>query len=281
MADLKDVRQQAAKFYEKALTTHEPRCCDAMPANAFALAAGYTQADLGDTPNDAAANSFGCGNPLAFAEVMAGQTVVDLGSGAGLDLLIAARAVGSAGRVIGVDISEIMLTRARENVARAGLDNVELRHGVIEQLPIEDATADWVISNCVINLSPDKAAVFAEIHRVLKPGGRMLVSDIVADGLPGWFRDDPNLRAACLSGALSEHDYLSAAQAAGLVGVEIIDRLVYDNDQVRALVTEALPTSLDTIGAAAGRPADVVLETVVGAAHGHVATVRVSARRTV
>ncbi|HEV2363329.1 MAG TPA: methyltransferase domain-containing protein [Caulobacteraceae bacterium] len=278
MTGSKDVRLEAAKFYERALKGAAPGCCGASP-NAFAAAAGYSEADLCGMPNDAALNSFGCGNPVAFAQVSPGQTVVDLGSGVGLDLLIAARAVGPTGTVIGVDISEVMLARARDNMTRAGVGNVELRQGVIEELPIETASADWVISNCVINLSPDKRAVFAQIHRVLKPGGRMLVSDIVADGLPSWFRDDPNLRAACIAGALPEPDYLAAARAGGLVEIEIVGRLVYDDDQVRALVTDALPTLLDTIAAAARRPADEVLQEVVAAAHGRVASVRVAARR--
>ncbi|MGH7024689.1 MAG: methyltransferase domain-containing protein [Caulobacteraceae bacterium] len=278
MTGSKDVRLQAAQFYEAALKTAEASSCAAAAPNAFAAAAGYTQADLGGMPDDAALNSFGCGNPMAFAQVSPGQTVVDLGSGAGIDLLIAARAVGEAGRVIGIDLSEVMLARARENVSRAGLGNVEPRQGAIEQLPVETGCADWVISNCVINLSPDKRAVFREIHRVLKPGGRVLVSDIVADGLPGWFRDDPNLRAACLSGALPEHDYLAAARAGGLVGVEIIDWFAYDDEQVSALVSAMLPASLDTISATPGQREDVV-QKVVAAAHGRVASVRVAARR--
>ena len=274
-----DVREEAARFYEAALKDQAPGCCAAAPANAFAAAAGYAATELDGLPADAAANSFGCGNPLAFAQVAPGETVVDLGSGAGLDLLIAARAVGPAGKVIGVDLSEVMLERARENVARAGFGNVELRRGVIEELPLDDASADWVISNCVINLSPDKRRVFSEIRRVLRPGGRMLVSDIVAEGLPEWVLTDPNLHAACLSGALAESAYLEAASAAGLADIEVIDRLVYDDDQVRALIAEMLPASLDTLCEAKRQTPAELLEAVLDAVRGRVQSVRVSASR--
>jgi SAM-dependent methyltransferase len=148
--------------------------------------AGYSVADVELVPEGVAETSFGCGNPVAFSEVLPGQTVLDLGCGAGMDLILAARKVGVTGKVIGVDMTPEMLTLARQNIARSGLTNVEVRQGKIEALPIESGSVDWVISNCVINLSPDKQTVFNEIARVLKPGGQMLVSDIVADnfGLP-------------------------------------------------------------------------------------------------
>ncbi|HEV2098587.1 MAG TPA: methyltransferase domain-containing protein, partial [Stellaceae bacterium] len=181
------VRVQSATFYEKALRPTNS-CCGA--PNAFTQAAGYDAAELEALPADATGNSFGCGNPLAFAGVLPGQTVLDLGCGAGIDLLIAAQRVGPTGQVIGVDVSEVMLERAKANAARAGATNIELRLGAIENLPVEAKTIDWVVSNCVINLSPDKAQVFREIHRVLKPAGHMLVTDMIAEDLPDWIVRD-------------------------------------------------------------------------------------------
>jgi arsenite methyltransferase len=145
------------------------------PATVPALCPDYSSADLAALPQGMAASSFGCGNPLAFAGVRPGDTVLDLGCGAGLDLLLAAERVGPAGRVIGIDMSADLLARARANVERAGAQQIALHEGRIEALPVADASVDWVISNCVINLSMDKPAVFAEIARVLKPGGRALI----------------------------------------------------------------------------------------------------------
>ena len=185
----------------------------------------------------AAASSFGCGNPLSFAGVKEGDVVVDLGSGAGLDLLIASEKVGPSGQVIGVDMTDAMIEAARKNASEAGADNIEVRKGLIEQLPIETGSVDWVISNCVINLSPDKPAVFREIARVLKPGGRFAVSDIVAHDLPDWIRNNADAYAACLAGAISEEDYLAGLKDAGMQSVEVTDRLVYDADQLKGIVS--------------------------------------------
>lgn len=180
-------------------------------------------------------NSFGCGNPVAFLEVAEGETVLDLGCGAGIDLLLAARKVGPSGRVIGIDMTPEMIARARENVRSAGVTNAEVRQGIIEELPVEDGSVDWVISNCVINLSPEKRRVFAEIARVLKPGGRMLVSDIVAEDFPDELRADAQLYAACIAGAVSEAEYLAGLREAGLIDVEVRERLVYDGAQLAAM----------------------------------------------
>ena len=174
-----EVRAQVSEAYtaalEKSLSKKEGCGCGCGPeAGVAAQTAGY-DAELTEHA-DAAASSFGCGNPLAFAGVEAGQTVVDLGSGAGFDLLIAARKVGPDGHVIGVDMTDAMLEAARDNAERAGFGQVEVRKGLIEALPVADGEADWVISNCVINLSPEKERVFAEIFRILKPGGRFSIS---------------------------------------------------------------------------------------------------------
>jgi SAM-dependent methyltransferase len=170
--------------------------------------------------------SFGCGNPLAFDAVQPGETVLDLGSGAGHDLLAAVEATGPSGRVIGVDMTDAMLEAAREFTRDH--DNIELRKGIIEELPVEDASVDWVISNCVINLSPEKERVFAEIARVLKPGGRFSISDIVAERMPEHLKADDKAYAACVSGAIPEADYLGGLRKAGLVDVEVTERFAYD-----------------------------------------------------
>jgi SAM-dependent methyltransferase len=185
-------------------------------------------------------NSFGCGNPLAFAEVAPGEVVLDLGSGAGIDLLLAARRVGPGGRVIGIDMTDEMIAKARQNIAAAGFANVEVRKGLIEDLPVESSSVDWVISNCVINLSPEKDRVFAEIVRVLKPGGRVSISDIVVDEMPDWLRQNAAAYCACLGGAIPEEAYRAGLRAAGLGDVEVTDRLVYTKEQLLELVESEL-----------------------------------------
>jgi len=200
--------------------------------------AGYVLSDIAGLPSGVAASSFGCGNPVACGEIASGEIVVDLGSGAGMDLLLAARKVGLRGRVIGVDMTAAMIERARANIQASGLGNIEVRQGLIESLPVETASVDWVISNCVLNLSPEKDRVFAEIVRVLKPGGRMLVSDIVVNGLPSWARRGLGLYTACVAGAISEEAFVSGLEKAGLVNIEVRERLVYDADQLAAIARE-------------------------------------------
>ena len=173
-----------------------------------------------------------CGNPVAFSHLRKGDVVLDLGSGAGKDVFLAAQKVGPKGRAIGVDMTPDMLRLARKNAAKfekaAGLSNVEFREGQIEQLPVEDSAVDVVISNCVINLSPDKPQVFREVFRVLKPGGRMVVSDIVLyKPLPDWARKDEDLYAACVAGALLKKDYLRAIRQAGFKKLDILDEHAY------------------------------------------------------
>jgi arsenite methyltransferase len=158
--------------------------------------------------------------------------VLDLGSGAGLDLLIAAEKVGPEGHVIGVDMTDAMIATARENIGRAGAKQIELRKGIIEELPVEEASVDWVISNCVINLSPEKNRVFRELHRVLRPGGRISVSDMVVEELPEWAREMTAAYAACIGGAVSEADYIAGLEQAGLTDVEVTDRVVYTPEQL-------------------------------------------------
>ena len=160
--------------------------------------------------------SLGCGVPTAFASLQPGEVVVDLGSGAGNDVFIAARAVGERGRVIGVDMTPEMIAKARANAEKLGVPNVEFRLGEIENLPVQAATVDVVISNCVLNLVPDKRRAFAEIHRILKPGGRFTVSDIVVDSdLPDAVRKSAEMWAGCVAGALRKGEYLSVARESG------------------------------------------------------------------
>ncbi len=235
-----EIRTQVADAYAAALTRSRAEqdgcgCCgDTPPAGVAAQTAGYGE-EL-KTHEEAAGSSFGCGNPLAFAGVEAGQTVVDLGSGAGFDLLIAAEKAGPEGRVIGVDMTDAMIASARENAQRAGFDQIEVRKGLIEELPVEDGEADWVISNCVINLSPEKDRVFAEIHRVLAPGGRFSISDIVVEELPEEIRRHAAAYAACVAGAIREQEYVAGLEAAGLEEVEVSERIVYSAQEIRGIV---------------------------------------------
>jgi len=216
-------------------------CCSSVASkSAVTKLAGYDAEQLEALPADAVVNSFGCGNPLAFSEVKEGDVEVDLGCGAGIDLLIAAKKVGATGKVIGVDMTDQMIAKANENIAAAGLTNVEIRKGLIEDLPVEAGSVDWVISNCVINLSPDKAKVFAEIARVLKPGGHMLVSDIVVKDLPEVIRNSKELYTSCVAGAISEEEYLAGLRDAGLENVEVRERFVYDAGQLNAFVQSDL-----------------------------------------
>ena len=237
------VRSDVSAAYTEALRRSQSQgtsCCGGptacTPAGAAAQTAGY-DAEL-EAHGQAGQSSFGCGNPLAFAEVQPGQTVLDLGSGAGFDLLIASDKVGPQGRVLGVDMTDAMLSAARDNVERAGKTNVELRKGTIEALPVEDASVDWVISNCVINLSPEKERVFAEIRRVLKPGGRFSIYDITAESVPPALRDHPAAYAACVSGAIPRADYVEGLRAAGLERVEVAESAVYGLDQLRDMIAK-------------------------------------------
>jgi arsenite methyltransferase len=195
-------------------------CCSDGSA-AFGLEL-YDKATRDGLPDAAVLASLGCGNPLAVAELREGETVLDLGSGGGIDVLLSARRVGPTGLAIGVDMTDEMLALARKNAAEAGATNVEFRKGTIEHLPLADATVDVVISNCVINLASDKRAVFAEIARVLKPGGRVGVSDIVADDLlTPEQRAERGSYVGCIAGALSFREFRTGLAAVGLTDVDV------------------------------------------------------------
>jgi SAM-dependent methyltransferase len=188
----------------------------------------YSQTDIADLPDTVTGISLGCGDPTAIANLKPGETVLDLGSGGGIDCFIAAKKVGPTGRVIGVDMTDSMLELANKNKAKIGLENVEFRKGEIENLPVDNDTVDVIISNCVINLSPDKDAVFQEAFRVLKPGARFTVSDMVTEGqFPEQLRTNVNAWAGCITGALDQSDYLAKLRQAGFVDVEVESRSSY------------------------------------------------------
>ena len=203
-------------------------CCDSACCGDAATDAtnnlGYRTADLAALPGLAVEASLGCGNPTALIELQPGQTVLDLGSGGGIDVLLSARRVGPTGRAIGLDMTDEMLALARRNAAEAGVANVEFLQGEIEAIPLPDASVDVIISNCVINLSPDKDAVLREAARVLRPGGRFAVSDIVAQGatIPAELRADMAEWASCASGAMEEGEYRAKLRAAGFADPEIV-----------------------------------------------------------
>ncbi len=180
----------------------------------------YDDAAIAGLPVEVTGLSLGCGDPVTLAELQPGQTVLDLGSGGGIDCFLAARKVGPLGLVIGVDMTPAMLEKARANREKIGAENVDFRLGEIEHLPVADASVDVIISNCVINLSPDKPQVFREAHRVLKPGGKLAVSDMVTDGhLPEYIKSNLSAWAGCVAGALDIRDYIAAIEAAGFVNV--------------------------------------------------------------
>jgi ubiquinone/menaquinone biosynthesis C-methylase UbiE len=195
-------------------------------------AIGYTEAELGAVP-DGANLGLGCGNPTALASLVEGETVLDLGSGAGFDCFLAANKVGKTGKVIGVDMTPEMLDKARENARKGNYENVEFRLGEIENLPAADNSIDIIISNCVINLSPDKKSVFDEAYRVLKPGGRLMVSDIVLlKELPEFIRNSIAAYVGCISGALLKAKYLDTITGAGFQQVEVLEEAIFPIDHL-------------------------------------------------
>jgi SAM-dependent methyltransferase len=256
-------------------------CCSPSTNRAGAESCGCKSGDasisqsLGYDPDDLAAIpegadlGLGCGNPLALLALQEGETVVDLGSGAGIDCFLAARRVGPTGRVIGVDMTAEMIMRARKNAQAGGFDNVEFRLGEIEHLPVSDATADAVISNCVVNLVPNKAQVFADAFRVLKPGGRLSVSDIVLLGeMPLDIRHSVEAYVSCLAGAVLKDDYLKLISDAGFEDVEVSETRAFTLEDV--LGDDLLCSLAEKTGATAAELED---------AASRFASLRVQARR--
>ena len=200
----------------------------------------YSETETAGVPADAVAVSLGCGNPTALIDLQPGQTVLDLGSGGGIDVLLSAKRVGPAGKVYGLDMTDDMLSLARENQRKAGATNVEFLKGTIESIPLPDESIDVIISNCVINLSVDKDAVLREAFRVLKPGGRFAVSDVVIRGeVPADVRRSLELWVGCVAGALQDDEYVSKLQAAGFADIELEPWRVYNVKDARAFLSEA------------------------------------------
>ncbi len=199
----------------------------------------YDAGQIAQIPEQAVAASLGCGNPTALAELRAGETVLDLGSGGGIDVLLSARRVGPTGKAYGLDMTDEMLALARENQRKAGVQNVEFLKGEIEHIPLPDNSVDVIISNCVINLSADKDRVLREAFRVLKPGGRFAVSDVVVRGeVPAEIRRSVELWVGCVAGALDEADYRRKLAAAGFGAIEVEPTRVYRAEDARQFLTE-------------------------------------------
>lgn len=203
-------------------------CCGGTDqAKEISRAVGYSDFEMNDVP-EGANLGFGCGNPVALASLKEGDVVLDLGSGAGFDAFLAAKRVGRSGRVIGVDMTPEMIARAKENAGKGGYSNVEFRLGEIENLPVEDNSISVIISNCVINLSPDKEAVFKDAYRVLRSGGRLMVSDLVLTGdLSKELRDSIEAYVGCLAGAIKKEEYLKFMTMAGFKDVKVISESSY------------------------------------------------------
>ena len=210
-------------------------CCDPITSNLYDLE------QIGSLPAAAVVASLGCGNPTALAELREGEVVLDLGSGGGIDVLLSARRVGPTGKAYGLDMTDEMLALARSNQAKSGVTNAEFLRGEIEHIPLPDNTVDVIISNCVINLSADKDAVMREAFRVLKPGGRFAVSDVVVRGhdVPAEVRRSMELWIGCVAGALEENDYRAKLDNAGFEQVEIEPTRIYKVDDARAFLADA------------------------------------------
>ena len=225
-----EVREKYAEIAEgnvKAIKT-PGKSCGCGCSDVVDISLSYSDADKASIP-DSADLGLGCGTPTAFANIKEGMTVLDLGSGAGIDCFIAAKHVGTSGKVIGIDMTEEMIKKANDNKSKVNAANVEFRLGEIESLPVDSGTVDRVISNCVINLVPDKRKAFSEIHRVLKAGGKFTVSDIVTDGkISEEERRDASLWAGCVSGALDKKDYLAIIENVGFKEIIVTSEIKND-----------------------------------------------------
>ena len=266
MAELKDeIRERYAERARqvssqgKAANCCGPSgCCgptQAEPNDVFARGL-YELDETSELPREAVLASLGCGDPTALAELHAGEVVLDLGSGGGIDVLLSARRVGPDGKAYGLDMTDDMLALARDNQVRAGVTNVEFLKGEIEAVPLRDESVDVIISNCVINLSLDKDKVLAEAFRVLKPGGRFAVSDMVYQGdlsaVPEQIKRSAELWGGCIAGALEEHDYIARLQKAGFVDAEVVPTTDYREKYGREIEQACgakLPADVNLVGA--------------------------------
>jgi len=240
----KKIKEVVKRRYAQIAKQDQQNCCPSCACGISPLsqaeAIGYLGEDLKQVPEEAIMG-LGCGNPTAIAGLREGETVLDLGSGAGIDAFLAANRVGSKGRVVGVDMTKAMIEKASAIAKSNGHHNVEFRLGEIEKLPVEDESVDVVISNCVINLSLDKSKVFQEAYRALKPGGRLTVSDIVSErALPEEIKNDPDAWAGCIAGALEKHEYLEKIEKAGFEDVQVISSREFHIEGRESKATEKL-----------------------------------------
>lgn len=241
--DIKDtVREKYAKVAIRVTSGDgEGSCCasDCCGGSADPVTSNlYDPAQVAGLPSEAIEASLGCGNPTALAQLRAGEVVLDLGSGGGIDVLLSAKRVGPTGKAYGLDMTDEMLALARENQRKAGVDNVEFLKGDIEHIPLPDSSVDVIISNCVINLSGDKDRVFAEGFRVLKPGGRFAVSDVVVQGdVPAEIRHNMELWIGCIAGALERDEYVAKLARAGFEAIRVEPTRVYGVEDARAFLT--------------------------------------------
>ena len=244
------VRRNYARAAQRVAAKQDASCCGAAAESSCCGTASscgdpitsnlYSEGETAALPREAVAASLGCGNPTALAELKAGETVLDLGSGGGIDVLLSARRVGPHGTAYGLDMTDEMLALARDNQRKAGVDNVEFLRGEIENIPLPDNAVDVIISNCVINLSGDKDRVLAEAFRVLKPGGRFAVSDVVVRGeVPAQIRRSLELWAGCVAGALEESEYRTKLAAAGFIGIEVEPTRIYTVADAAGLLKSA------------------------------------------
>ncbi len=241
----KAIREAVRDRYSALAKSKERSCCGSQTVDISLLSgegitrlAGYTDKQLESLPDEVKGISAGCGNPVAIANLRKGQAVLDLGSGGGIDVFLAAKKVGEKGIAIGVDATPEMIFRARESAMKMNIRNVEFRLGEIEHLPVADESIDVVISNCVINLSPDKDQVFRDVFRVLKPGGKLAISDIVTLGeLPEKVVRDIASWTGCIAGALAEEEYLKKIRNAGFVDVEVMSKHVYTADEIKDVLS--------------------------------------------
>jgi SAM-dependent methyltransferase len=228
------VKKRYGEIAQRECTTCSSSCCSTSdcgtPPQYVAWKIGYSPSDIEDVPEESLLG-LGCGNPVALASLKEGEIVLDLGSGGGKDVFLASNKVGPTGKVIGVDMTDEMINRAKITAIKHGYKNVEFRLGEIENLPVEDSTVDAIISNCVINLAPDKLAVFKEAYRVLKPEGRLMVSDLVTVGeIPEAVRKSFDAWAGCIAGALEKADYLNKIEQAGFKNVKVVAQKPYTID---------------------------------------------------
>jgi arsenite methyltransferase len=237
------IKEEVKQRYTRAVNNAES-CCGpssgliqiSLPEGRVVEMAGYGEAELRNLPHDAVRNSFGCGNPVSLAGIISGETVLDLGCGAGIDCFLAAEKVGPKGKVIGLDMTPLMIEKARANALKSGVLNVDFRLGDAESIPLENESVDWIISNCVINLSPNKRQVFREMHRVLKPGGNFSITDIMVEHLPWFLKRSAALYTSCVSGAIPEAEYIQGLQQAGFENVHVPERIVYEQEQLVQLM---------------------------------------------